>query len=90
MSAFNTQRFQQYIQNWLEKKKSHKDILFNRTVTLLCLSCKKTNSIITEVFGQRDMSRKCRPRSNAIFNDQSFNDTLTNDIFSFEQLGPES
>ena len=24
----------------------------------------------------------------AIFNDQSFNDTLTNDIFSFEQLGP--
>ena len=23
----------------------------------------------------------------AIFNDQSFNDTLTNDIFSFEQLG---
>ena len=24
----------------------------------------------------------------AIFNDQSFNDTLTNDIVSFEQLGP--
>ena len=24
----------------------------------------------------------------AIFNDQSFNDTLTNDIFSFERLGP--
>ena len=24
----------------------------------------------------------------AIFNDQSFNDTLTNDIFIFEQLGP--
>ena len=24
-----------------------------------------------------------------IFNDQSFNDTLTNDIVSFEQLGPE-
>ena len=24
---------------------------------------------------------------NAIFNDQSFNDTLTNDIVSFEQLG---
>ena len=23
-----------------------------------------------------------------IFNDQSFNDTLTNDIVSFEQLGP--
>ena len=23
-----------------------------------------------------------------IFNDQSFNDTLANDIFSFEQLGP--
>ena len=25
----------------------------------------------------------------AIFNDQSFNDTFTNDIVSFEQLGPE-
>ena len=25
----------------------------------------------------------------AIFNDESFNDTLTNDIVSFEQLGPE-
>ena len=24
----------------------------------------------------------------AIFNDQSFNDTLTNDIVSFEPLGP--
>ena len=24
----------------------------------------------------------------AIFNDQNFNDTLTNDIISFEQLGP--
>ena len=26
----------------------------------------------------------------AIFNNQSFNDTLTNDIISFEQLGPDS
>ena len=26
----------------------------------------------------------------AIFNDQSFNDTLTNDIISFQQLGPYS
>ena len=25
----------------------------------------------------------------AIFNDQSFNDTLTNDIITFEQLGPK-
>ena len=25
----------------------------------------------------------------AIFNDQSFNDTLTNDIVSFEHLGPD-
>ena len=24
-----------------------------------------------------------------MFNDQSFDDTLTNDIISFEQLGPE-
>ena len=26
---------------------------------------------------------------NAIFNDQSFNDMLTNDVVSFEQLGPD-
>ena len=26
----------------------------------------------------------------AIFNDQSFNDTLTNDIISFEKTGPRS
>ena len=26
----------------------------------------------------------------AIFNDQSFNDTLICEIFSFEQLGPEN
>ena len=25
----------------------------------------------------------------AIFNDQSFNDTLTKDVVSFEQLGPD-
>ena len=25
----------------------------------------------------------------AIFNDQSFNDTLTNDIVSFKELGPD-
>ena len=25
----------------------------------------------------------------AVFNDQSFNDTLTNDIVIFEQLGPD-
>ena len=32
---------------------------------------------------------KCKSISvYAIFNDQSFNDTLTNDIVSFEQLGP--
>ena len=26
----------------------------------------------------------------AIFNDQSFNDTSSNDIITFEQLGPDS
>ena len=29
------------------------------------------------------------PKILAVFNDQSFNDTLTNDIVSFEQLGPD-
>ena len=26
----------------------------------------------------------------SVFNEQSFNDTLTNDIVSFEQLGPDA
>ena len=43
--------------------------------------------------------RKCKSYSHfffsknnnvpTIFNDQSFNDTLTNDIVNFEQLGPD-
>ena len=33
-------------------------------------------------------SKKKKTSVYAIFNDQSFNDTLTNDIVSFEQLGP--
>ena len=32
----------------------------------------------------------CQALVYAIFTDQSFNDTLTNDIVSFEQLGPVS
>ena len=56
----------------------------------------------SQVFLQKHVSSfcKCKCKSNshfssknisvyAIFNDQSFNGTLTNDIVSFEQLGPE-
>ena len=40
------------------------------------------NAKATHVFSAKNIS-VC-----AIFNDQSFNDTLTNGIISFEQLGP--
>ena len=55
------------------------------------------NSVI---FVEKNVSSFCKCKSYshffsknisvyAIFNDQSFNDTLTNDTVSFEQLGPE-
>ena len=40
------------------------------------------NAKATHIFFSKDIS------VHAIFNDQSFNDTLTNNIISFEQLGP--
>ena len=35
------------------------------------------------------MTTHVRSSIYAVFNDQSFNDTLTNDVVSFEQLDPE-
>ena len=40
------------------------------------------NAKVTHIFSTKSISIY------AIFNDQSFNDTLTNDIVRFEQLGP--
>ena len=44
---------------------------------------KNVNAKATHIFFSKNISIY------AIFNDQSFNNTLTNDIFSFEQLGPD-
>ena len=41
------------------------------------------NAKATHIFSAKNISLY------AIFNDQSFNDTLANDIVSFKQLGPE-
>ena len=41
------------------------------------------NAKATDIFFSKNISVY------VIFNDQSFNDTLTNDIVSFEQLGPD-
>ena len=41
------------------------------------------NAKATHIFSAKNISIY------AIFNDQSFNDMLTNDIVSFEQLGPD-
>ena len=46
---------------------------------------KNVSSIFTHFFFSKNISVYMY----AIFNDQSFNDTLTNDIASFEQLGPD-
>ena len=54
----------------------------------------------TGIFAEKNVSSFCKCKSYshffsknislyAIFNDQSFNDTLTNHIVSFEQLGPD-
>ena len=42
------------------------------------------NAKATHIFSAKNIS------IHAIFNDQSFNDMLTNDIVSFEQLGSEN
>ena len=52
--------------------------IFNSQVFLL----KKSEKLLTFSFS-RNISIY------AIFNDQSFNDMLTSDIVSFEQLGPD-
>ena len=41
------------------------------------------NAKATHIFSAKNITHVY-----AIFNDQSFNDTLTNNIISFEQLGP--
>ena len=48
----------------------------------------------SQVFLLKNVSSFCKCSSknisvHAIFNDQSFNNTLTKDIVNFEQLGPE-
>ena len=64
---------------------------------LIVLVSTKSNS---QVFLLKNVSSFCKCKSYSqffrknisicsIFNDQCFNDTLTNDIVSFEQLGPE-
>ena len=63
------------------------------------LTVLKYNTKFTGIFAERNVSSfcKCKNYSHcfsknisvyAILNDQSFNVTLTNDIVSFEQLGP--
>ena len=59
----------------------------------------KYNIEFMGIFAEKNVSSLCKCKSYshffsknisvyAIFNYQSFNDTLTNDIISFEQLGP--
>ena len=57
--------------------------LSNSQVFLLKMWVAFANAKATHIFFSKNISVY------AIFNDQSFNDTLTNDIVSFEQLGPE-
>ena len=47
------------------------------------ISNSQVNAKATHIFFQQKYLRI------AIFNDQIFNDTLTNDIVRFEQFGPE-
>ena len=56
--------------------------IFNSQVFLLKKMCSKCKSY--SYFFSKNISIY------AIFNDQSFNDMLTNNIVSFEQLGPGS
>ena len=59
-----------------------------KILIILVSTCTISNSVIfafakaTHIFYSKNIGLY------AIFNDQSFNDTLTNDIVIFEQLGP--
>ena len=53
------------------------------TVLVSTISDSQVNAKATHIFFSKNI------RVYAIFNDQCFNDTLTNNIFSFEQLGPD-
>ena len=68
---------------------------------LTVLSSIKYNTKFIGIFAEKNVSSFCKCKSYshffsknisiyAIFSNQSFNDTLTNDIVSFEQLGPDS
>ena len=57
-------------------------------------------ALVTGIFAEKNVSSFCKCKSYshffsknisvyAIFNDQSFNNTLTKDIISFEQLDPD-
>ena len=54
------------------------------TVLVSTITNSQANAKATHIFSAKNISVY------GIFNDQSFNDTLTNDIVSFEQLGPEN
>ena len=54
----------------------------NSLVFLLKTVSSLANAKATHIFSAKNISVF------ATFNDQNFNDTLTNDIVSFEQLGP--
>ena len=47
------------------------------------------NAKATHIFFSKNNNSENNNSIYAIFNDQSFNSMLTNDIVSFEQLGPE-
>ena len=79
------------------KKKEIKSFLKGKGLHPLCLVCRAQlfkASLALFFFAEKNVSifYKWKTCSNisvyAIFNDQSFNDTPTNDIISFEQLGP--
>ena len=72
----------------------------SRTSSSLDLVVTMSCSLTLQYYCWKIVSRFCKCKSYshffsknisvyAIFNDQNFNDTLTNDIVSFEQLGPD-
>ena len=67
-------------------------------VKILTVLVLKYNIEFTDILLEKNVSSFCKCYSHflsktisvyARFNDQSFNDTLTNDIVSFAQLGPD-
>ena len=100
LRAFSTDKYNLIYENFKDLDPVVQSIVsLTNSLVVKMLTVLVTTISNSQVFLLKNVSSFCKFKSYsrfccknisvyAIFNDQSFNDTLTNDIVSFEQLGP--